>query len=154
MSCTKTTSAQAGFSEGSRQVFARYSASASASGAAGRNKPPAQTCPAIRNHSPPPGQSPICVAFVSGPRIVTLISPSNLLTTSSQRLAAMERNGSAPSLCERQTRSTKGESDGLSSSKIIILCPLELTCSQFAILPQLCRTVQLSNRFSLPPDDW
>src|SRR5579859_7811643 len=78
------------------------------------------------NHSPPPGQSPICVALVSGPRIVTVILPCSLLTTSSQRLAAMERNGCAPSLWQRQIRSTKGESDGLSSSKIIIAYPLEL----------------------------
>src|SRR5260370_990829 len=42
MSCTKTTSAQAGFSEGSGRVFARYSASASASDAAGQNSLPAQ----------------------------------------------------------------------------------------------------------------
>jgi hypothetical protein len=46
--------------------------------------------------------------------------PPSLLTTSSQRLAAIERKGAAPSLWQRQTRSTKGESDGLSSSKIII----------------------------------
>lgn len=88
-----------------------------AGGRVGRYAPGFKMMP---NHSPPPGQSPICVALVSGPRIVTLSLPCSLLTTSSQRLAAIERNGCAPSLWERQTRSTKGESDALSSSKIII----------------------------------
>src|SRR5258708_26630335 len=95
------------------------------------------------NHSPPPGQYPIGVALVSGPRIVTPTLPSSRLTTNSQRLTAIERNGSAPSLWLRQTRSTKGESDALSSSKIIILLlppdeentddpsPSPLTCIRF-----------------------
>jgi hypothetical protein len=60
------------------------------------------------------------VARVSGPRTATVTLPPSLLTTSSQRLAAMERKGAAPSLWQRQTLSTKGESDGLSSSKKII----------------------------------
>src|SRR2546421_2096585 len=41
----------------------------------------------------------------------------------------MERKGAAPSLWQRQTLSTKGESDGLSSSKIIISHLLEVTRS-------------------------
>jgi hypothetical protein len=40
------------------------------------------------------------------------------------QLTAMERNGAVPSLWLRQIRSTKGESDGLSSSmKIMSLLP-------------------------------
>jgi hypothetical protein len=49
--------------------------------------------------------------------------PQILPPTTSQRLEEGEKNGAAPSLWQRQTRSTKGESDGLSSSKIIISHP-------------------------------
>src|SRR5260370_34859513 len=45
----------------------------------------------------------------------------SLLTTNSQWFTAIERNGLPPSLWLRQTRSTKGESDALSSSTIIML---------------------------------
>src|SRR6266849_9269861 len=43
----------------------------------------------------------------------------------------MERKGAAPSLWQRQTRSTKGESDGLSSSKIIISRPVFVDAQRF-----------------------
>ena len=57
-------------------------------------------------------------------RQVLRILPCSLVTTSSQRLTAIERNGTVPSLWLRQIRSTKGESDGLSSSmKIMSLLP-------------------------------
>src|SRR6266536_4096037 len=53
----------------------------------------------------------------------------------------MERKGAVPSLWQRQTLSTKGESDGLSSSKIIISHPFELTRSGSANVPSmLCLT--------------
>src|SRR6266849_6548605 len=83
------------------------------------------------SHSPSPGQSPSGVALVSGPRTVMVTLPRSLLTTSSQRLAAMERKGAAPSLWQRQTLSTKGESDGLSSSKIIISHPAFVDAQRF-----------------------
>lgn len=66
------------------------------------------------------------VALVSGPRNVTVTMPWSLLTTSSQLVAAIERKGAVPSLWQRQTCSTKGESDGLPSSKKIIAYPLEM----------------------------
>jgi len=43
----------------------------------------------------------------------------------------MERKGAAPSLWQRQTLSTKGESDGLSSSKIIISHPAFVDAQRF-----------------------
>jgi len=43
----------------------------------------------------------------------------------------MERKGAAPSLWQRQTLSTKGESDGLSSSKIIISRPAFVDAQRF-----------------------
>src|SRR5579884_2479015 len=90
-------------------------------GRSGRNVPSFKRMPI---HSPSPGQSTCGVALVSGPRIVIETRPSNLPTTSSQRQAAMERKGAAPSLWQRQTRSTNGESDALLSSKISISHPL------------------------------
>src|SRR5437868_13309834 len=89
-------------------------------GRCGRNVPSFKRMP---SHSPSPGQSPSGVALVSGPRTVMVTLPPSLLTTSSQRLAAMERKGVAPSLWQRQTLSTKGESDGTSSSTTIIYHP-------------------------------
>ena len=50
------------------------------------------------SHFPSAGQSPSGVALVSGPRTVRVIRPLSLVTTSSQRLSAIERNGSVPSL--------------------------------------------------------
>src|SRR2546421_7202824 len=49
----------------------------------------------------------------------------------------MERKGAAPSLWQRQTLSTKGESDGLFSSKIIISYSFELTRSGSANAPPM-----------------
>ncbi len=43
----------------------------------------------------------------------------------------MERKGAAPSLWQRQTLSTKGESDGLFSSKIIISHPAFVDAQRF-----------------------
>jgi hypothetical protein len=74
------------------------------------------------SHSPSSGQS-TGVALVSGPRTVRLILPCSLVTTSSERLSAIERKVLAPSLWQRHTRSTKGESDILCSSKKIMFLP-------------------------------
>ncbi len=60
-----------------------------------------------------------------------------LFTTSSQRLAEMERKGAAPWLRQRQTRSTKGESDALSWSKIIISHPAFVDASGSANAPPM-----------------
>src|SRR5258708_19510225 len=97
-------------------------------GRCGRNVPSFKRMP---SHSPSPGQSPSGVALVSGPRTVMVTLPWSLVTTSSQRLAAMERKGAAPSLWQRQTLSTRGESDGLSSSKIIISHPAFVDAQRF-----------------------
>src|SRR5438477_619341 len=72
-------------------------------------------------HSPSAGAFPIGVALVSGPRSVMVTLPWSLLITSSQWFTAIERNALSPSLWLRQIRSTKGESDALSSSMIIML---------------------------------
>src|SRR4029079_7202813 len=55
------------------------------------------------------------VAFVSGPRTVMYVLSLYLDTTISQPLMAIERKEPVRSLCARQIRSTKGESDSLSS---------------------------------------
>src|SRR5262252_2401957 len=66
-------------------------------------------------HSPPAGHERD-VAFVSGPRTVSNVPPKPFVTTISQWLIAIERNGPALSLCACQTRSMNGESDDLSSN--------------------------------------
>ena len=62
------------------------------------------------------------VAFVSGPRTVMVASPWYLDSTISHWLAAMELRVPGCSVCARQIRSTKGESDSL-SSKLKIMFP-------------------------------
>src|SRR5262245_30109330 len=66
-------------------------------------------------HSPPAGHERD-VAFDSGPRTVSNVPPNPFVTTISQWLIAIERNGPALSLCACQTRSMNGESDDLSSN--------------------------------------
>src|SRR5215210_6416722 len=69
------------------------------------------------------------VAFVSGPRTVSVVLPFCLVTTNSQWLAATEINEPARSLWALQILSTKGESDGLSSKvKIMHLSPRSRCC--------------------------
>src|SRR5579885_2788197 len=83
------------------------------------------------SHSPSGGIFPAGEALVSGPRSVIVTLHWSLLTTSSQWFTAIERNGLAPSLCLRQTRSTKGESDALSSSMISMpVLPLDKDSSE------------------------
>ena len=65
------------------------------------------------SHSPPAGQS-AGVAFVSGPRTVRKVRPSCRVTAISTWLAATDRNTPAAWLWLRHTRSTNGESEGLS----------------------------------------
>src|ERR1044071_3682181 len=76
------------------------------------------------------------VALVSGPRTVRNVLPFCLVTTISQWLAATERNEPARSLCARQTLSTKGESDGLSSKVKSMHLPPGSSCCD-GIVPWL-----------------
>ena len=78
---------------------------------AGMNVPSLKRMPI---HSPSAGQAAL-VAFVSGPRSVRKVLPWWRVTAISTWLAATERNVPARSLCERQMRSTNGESDNRSS---------------------------------------
>jgi hypothetical protein len=65
---------------------------------------------ATRSHSPSAAQSRL-VAFVSGPRSVRKVFPLHRVTAISKCAAAMERNFPARSRRQRQTLSTKGESE-------------------------------------------
>jgi hypothetical protein len=71
----------------------------------------------MQNHSPSAGQSRL-VAFVSGPRNVRKVFPLRRVTAISKWLAATERNFPPCSLWQRQTLSTKGEYESLSSKKM------------------------------------
>jgi len=68
-------------------------------------------------HAPSAGQSR-GVAAVSGPRRVRKFFPPSRVTTISKLFAATERKVSARSLWQRQTFSTKGWSDPLTSKRM------------------------------------
>jgi hypothetical protein len=74
----------------------------------------------MQSHSPSAGQSRV-VAIVSGPRNVRNVLPLYRVTAISKWLAATERNFPPRLLWQRQTLSTKGESESLSSKKINVL---------------------------------
>ena len=71
----------------------------------------------MQTHSPSAGQS-IVVAVVSGPRRVKKLFPRNRVIAISKLFAATERNLSARSLWQRQTLSTNGWSEALSSNRM------------------------------------
>src|SRR5947209_20443668 len=76
-------------------------------GRCGRNVPNFKRMP---NHSPSEGLSPRGVALVSGPRTVIVILPCSLVTTSSQRLTAIERNGAVPSIARSEEHTSELQS--------------------------------------------
>src|ERR1700748_944791 len=71
----------------------------------------------MQTASPSAGQS-IVVAVVSGPRRVKKLFPRNRVIAISKLFAATERNLSARSLWQRQTLSTNGWSEALSSNRM------------------------------------
>src|SRR6478672_9667271 len=85
------------------------------------------------------------VAFVSGPRTVSVVLPYCLVTTISQWLAAIELKEPARSLWARQILSTNGESDGLSSKLKIILLPPSTRLYDF-----IDRWLHVRNQFEIP----